>query len=242
MELYAALRLPKPGNLHASLGRLVLAKYLVKKDKAYAVSPSGRAAVAAGLGRTDWKKPAVTTQEYSGSFFGNALHSVVPPELCPGVWAGAIQRFLAEHAFETNVLLMTRFPAAREDEEADVLAELIPHIRRVVSESRLELHLASDRQLVDDIHGNVAAHMWACRFGIGLFEDRLGRGLNYNVLSEVGAMLMTGRRCALLKDRTAPSMPSDIGGKIYKPVDFANRHAVAAVVSSWCKDDLGLSV
>jgi hypothetical protein len=34
----------------------------------------------------------------------------------------------------------------------------------------LNLHLASDRQLDDDLLGNVAAYMWACQFGIGILE------------------------------------------------------------------------
>jgi len=215
--------------------------YLIKSGKKYAVSPLGRAFVGTLLGKTDLKKLVVSSKEYSGSLFGNAIHSVVPPEMCPAIWAGAIQRLLREHPFETNVFLMTRYPPEGKSSESDIVAEVIPYLRETVSKWGLELHLASDRQLVDDIHGNVAAHMWACRFGIGVFEDRLGLGLNYNVLSEVGAMLMTGRRCALLKDRTAPGMPSDIGGKIYKPVELTNKQQVIEIVSRWCKEDLGLS-
>jgi hypothetical protein len=46
--------------------------------------------------------------------------------------------------------------------------------------------------------------------GIALFEDRVGEGLNYNVVIEVGAMLIAGRQTALLRDTTAPKMPSDL--------------------------------
>jgi hypothetical protein len=75
--------------------------------------------------------------------------------------------------------------------------------------------------------GNVAVHMLACSFGIALFEDRKGQGLNYNLVTEVGSMPMTGRRSALLKDVTAPPMPTDLVGQIYKQMDFDDQEAVA---------------
>jgi len=83
--------------------------------------------------------------------------------------------------------------------------------------------------------------MWACQYGIALFEDRLERGLNKNMLIEVGAMLMTGRRCALLKDRTAPSMPRDFVGQIYKPVDFDEPAETRSVLDAWVTEDLGIA-
>lgn len=47
---------------------------------------------------------------------------------------------------------------------------------------------------------------------IGVFEDA-GEKLNPNLMAEVGApMLMAGRRCAHLRDRTAPPMPTDLIG------------------------------
>jgi len=52
--------------------------------------------------------------------------------------------------------------------------------------------------MVDDLWANVAAHMWWSKYGIDFFEDRRGGGLNYNLVTEIGGMLVTGRRCALL--------------------------------------------
>ncbi len=82
--------------------------------------------------------------------------------------------------------------------------------------------------------------MWACRYGVALFEDRVDRGLNDNLLIEVGAMLMTGRRCALLKDGSIERMPTDFVGMIYKSVDLSVGDTVAATVRAWLKDDLGI--
>lgn len=55
----------------------------------------------------------------------------------------------------------------------------------------LALHI--DGQ-VGDLWDNVTAHMWACRYGVAFFEDRVDRGLNHNLLIEVGAMIMSDRR------------------------------------------------
>src|SRR5438874_1801095 len=78
----------------------------------------------------------------------------------------------------------------------------------------LRLHLASDAIVEDTLFANVAAYMWACRYGFALLEDRVEEGVNYNVVIEVGAMFMAGRQTALLKDTTVPTLPTDLVGHI----------------------------
>lgn len=57
----------------------------------------------------------------------------------------------------------------------DQTASLLPRGRiKCRGSHQLHLHLASDRALDDDLFANVAAHMWACNYGIGLFEVRVG--------------------------------------------------------------------
>jgi hypothetical protein len=64
--------------------------------------------------------------------------------------------------------------------------------------------------------------------------------LNYNVMTDLGAMLMTGRRCALLKDETSPALPTDLVGQIYKSIDLDDIISVGAKVHSWAAEDLNL--
>lgn len=64
--------------------------------------------------------------------------------------------------------------------------------------------------MVDDLWGNVSAPMWASNYGVAFFEDRRGRGMNHNLMVEVGAMLMAGRRCLLLKDSSIKRMPTNL--------------------------------
>lgn len=80
------------------------------------------------------------------------------------------------------------------------------------------------------------------RYGVGFFEDLAtpASGLNYNLTTEVGAMLITGRRCCLLKDSSITSLPTDLVGRIRKDVSLVDVDAVEAVLHAWIRDDLGL--
>lgn len=82
--------------------------------------------------------------------------------------------------------------------------------------------------------------MWASNYGIAFFEDRRGRGMNYNLVIEVGAMLMAGRRCLLLKDSSIDKMPTDLVGHIYKAVDLDDPATVTGAVHEWASKDLAL--
>jgi hypothetical protein len=164
---------------------------------------------------------------------------VVPPALAPPGLLQGLQRFLDNHPFETNVFAMTRFPES-EDNDSDPVAPAIRAARDVCAMHGLELHLASDRAIQDELWANVTAHMWASRYGLAFFEDRMKKGLNYNLTIEVGGMLTTGRRCALLRDSSVKAMPTDLVGQIYKPVDLSDTAAVATLVHEWIRDDLVL--
>lgn len=144
--------------------------------------------------------------------------------------------FLDEHPFETNVFGMTRFPADADQE--DPVHSALDAASDVLAEHGLFLSLASDRAIVDDLWSNISAHMWASKYGIAFFEDRRSRGINYNMTIEVGSMLMAGRRCALLKDASIDSMPTDLVGKIYKPIDLDDTRSVRDEIHKWCREDL----
>jgi len=148
---------------------------------------------------------------------------------------------LRRFPFEQNVFCMTRFPGAGAP-LPDPVPAVIARLREVVEAHGMTLHVASDRQNEDDLFGNVGAYMWACQYGIGLLENRLGAvtGLNDNVLIELGSMLVIGRRCAMLKDKSAPGMPSDLTAQLYKQVNFDDLDAVGVATHRWISEDLGL--
>jgi hypothetical protein len=133
---------------------------------------------------------------------------------------------------------MTRFPETGAD--PDPVAPALDAAEAACRLHGLEFHLASERAIHDDLWTNVAAHMWASQYDVAFFENRKARGLNYNLTIEVGSMLMTGRRCALLKDRSIDKMPTDLVGRIYKAVDLDKIDTITSALHEWIREDLGL--
>lgn len=245
-HMFDVLRLPPPGNPSATLGQLRDAKPNLAiyrtSDRLWGLTPIGQREADQLIGNFDYKQIEAELAGTPGAEYAQEKHAVIPPSFAPPKWQQGITRLLERFPFETNVFLMTRFPKLRETEMPDPVAGAIDALRNVVAQHGLHLHLASDRQAEDEIFGNVVAHIWACQFGIGLLEDRgeSQAGLNDNVLIELGSMLVTGRRCAILKDRAAPHPPSDLSSHIYKTVDFDYLGTIADAAHRWLADDLML--
>jgi hypothetical protein len=245
-DLFLEFHLPGPARMRDILAALSK-RGMVTRGRTtglWLVTPKGRVtseAVATGVDLA----VLIAEAESAGSRLGGAAHTVVLPEWgAPPALLPILRRFLARHEFDRNVFGMTRFPDGDEDDNTpDPVKRALEVAKDVCAAHGLELHLASDRQMHDDLWTNVTAHMWASKYGIALFEDLARpkkKGLNYNLTIEVGSMLMTGRRCALLKDESVPSMPTDLVGQIYKSVDFADASTVEGVVHAWIRDDLDL--
>lgn len=243
LQVFDILRLPRPGNVNDVVGRLGKAKLLVRKStgRLWSLTPEGRQRVLEAMEALDLDAVMIAEAGSPGAFFGSGQQPVIPPGFAPPRWTAAISRLLERFPFETNVFCMTRYPRAVVDgHNPDPLSLVVPALRAAMGAHGLNLHLASDRQADDELLGNVGAYMWACQYGIGLVEDRYGDGVNNNVAIELGGMLMTGRRCAILKDRTIPKLPTDLVGQIYKSVDFDILDDVIAAAHLWVAEDLGL--
>jgi len=245
VDLVRDLRLPAVSNLPRDLAQLVDEDQIRRRGApkgGWSLTPSGRVRVRELMGELDPTEVQIALTTAGGALLGDVVQTLLDPALAPRKWSASIKRLLDNYPFENNVFCITRFPSDPKDTKfLDPIRDVIEATRAALGSHNLHLHLASDRVLDDDLFANVAAHMWACKYGIGLFEDRAGKDrLNYNVVIEVGSMLMTGRRCALLKDKGSPAMPTDFVGHIYKEVDFADLDEVAKKVHTWAADDLGL--
>lgn len=240
-QMFEDLRVPRP-DVRRALRQLTETEMVMRARDAerWSLTPMGDRRVSDLVGALDLARLEPQLERVSGADFGHTRHTVIPPALAPVQWQDGIHHFLERFPFETNVFCMTRFPSDEKGKLPDPVAGILDVVKAGIEAHGLVLHLASDRQIDDDLWGNVAAHAWACCYGIGLFEDRMGDGINDNLIIEIGSMLMTGRRCALLKDKSAPSMPTDLVGQIYKPVDFDNPAGVAVEVHRWAAEDLGL--
>lgn len=242
VALFDALRLPRPSRIGRSLAQLRGVQLVRAGDNgSWSVTPMGDAKIAELMGQVDFGELSAELVGAPGADFASALHTTIAPPFAPARWQAGIGRLLGRFPFEQNVFCMTRFPDKGAD-LPDPIPAVIGTLREVMRSHGLVLHVASDRQAEDDLLGNVGAYMWACQYGIGLLEDRLGVGtdINDNVLIELGSMLVTGRRCAILRDTTAPRPPTDLSGQIYKSVDFDNLDGVAAEAHRWAAEDLGL--
>jgi hypothetical protein len=237
-EAFLELNVPPPGNPSSTLATLKGRDHVLQHPNGrWALTPAGRrAAIQLGI------EVGPDVDDASGgpsAEFAHTSYTVIPAWAAPPRWASGIGRLLDRHPFETNVLCMTRFPS--EGDLADPVAAAILQARDVLSGFGLTLHLASDAIVEDDLLGNVGAYMWACQYGLAIVEDRVGRGLNINAVMEVAGMTVTGRRCAILRDRTSPELPTDLAGQIYKPVDLDDTHQIQEAVHGWAEVDLGLT-
>jgi hypothetical protein len=204
----------------------------------WSLTPLGDETVIDLLGDIDWHQIEPQLAEMPGAAFGSGRQTVLPPALAPAEWSAGIAQLLDRSPFENNVLCMTRFP--REGRADDPNQAVIDTAREALAAHGLRLHLASERIVDEDLLGNVAAYIWACQYGLALFEDRVGEGLNHNLVIEVGAMTMAGRRLCLLRDtETVERMPTDLVGRIYKEANFAETGEVAREIHLWAAEDLG---
>ena len=237
-DLVQQLRLPPIANTNSVLARLRAANLAVSEGGGrWALTPLGDVEAEDLIAGLDISAIDAATALIPGAVFDKVEHKLLGPDFAPPRWAPGIARMLKRYPFENNVFCMTRFPK----HEDDPVAKVIEVARDELPKHGLVLHLASDRQFEDDLLGNVGAYMWACKYGLGFLETRFTPDLNDNVMIELGSMIFAGRRCALLKDESAPNPPTDLAGQIYKPVDFDDLAAVRKAVKAWAVDDLGLT-
>lgn len=189
-QLFHDFALPAPAKVANVFSAVTTKKWFAKQPQraTYKVTPAGQAKVREQMTGLDMVALVAESARENAPVLGRTEHALVPVHLAPPALVQPLRSFLADHPFDTNVFGMTRFPDAKAG-TADPVGRALAVVREVCAESGLEFHLASDRAVVDDLWANVTAHMWACRYGVALFEDRVDRGLNHNLLIEVGAMI-----------------------------------------------------
>jgi hypothetical protein len=237
--MFEKFGLPAPSKIGNAFASLANAGYLTKLSSQgqWRVTPLGRAESRQRLTETELQDLILETETYGGALLGAVVHTLVPPTLAPPSLLSTVTAFTEKFAFDRNVFGMTRFPDSSGN---DPVEQALLAIKEALEGAGFNFHLASDRAMSDDLWTNVAAHMWASRYGVAIFEDRRGRGLNYNLTIEVGGMIATGRRCLLLKDMSIDTMPTDLVGMIYKAVDLADPATVTASVKDWVNNDLAI--
>lgn len=244
VDLFDSLKVPAPSGISEYLRRLAVDKLVLKrKAGGWSLTPLGRESVDGLVGEIDVNQVEAEQLASGGSELNGVRHPLIPPEMAPLRFRPAVDRLLDDSVFERNVFCMTRFPSSDSDEDAS-LRLAIDAAREHLQSVGLTMHLASDRQADDELFGNVVAHIWGCKYGVAFLETLTaeeGHGqFNDNVLIEIGAMLVSGRRCCLLKDVAAPGLPTDFIAQIYREIEISDQDAVKANLESWVRDDLQL--
>lgn len=147
-----------------------------------------------------------------------------------------LRQFLTDHPDpERNVFIIMRFNSTPQ------FSELYEAISETLSAHGLDGMRADGRDYHPDLWSNVEIYMLGCKYGIAAFEDFEARDHNPNVALELGYMRARQKRCLILKERTLPSVPTDIVGSLYKVFDkFKIDETVRAQVERWITVDLGL--
>jgi hypothetical protein len=232
VSLFTDLRLPPTANVSAGLDRLRKGGLVMNPSaRVWALTPKGEASVNAEVTTEELTASLDATE---GTIFGERRHALIPPFLGPA--DSAVKKIFDLSPFEKNVMLITRFPKGKDDH----LTTLIESIRLAVGKHGLNLLVASDGNKKDVLWENVNTYMWASKYAIVLMDNMDGK-FNSNVLIEVGGMLMTGRRCAILRDESVEQMPSDMIGHIYRATTLTDHVMTVQQVHEWIRDDLGIS-
>lgn len=232
--VFLSLRLPPPAKVSNNLSVLKRQHLVMQPSPAtWALTPLGLDRIRQLMANiSDEALGTISGSSHAQPSLAETPHHLIPHELAPTHFHQGIGRFIEGHPFDQNVFGISRYPR----EDGDPVSMALATCRLACSREGYEFHLASDRTVEDFLFGNVAAYMWACRYGIAILEDRTGQGLNYNVVLEVGAMLVTGRRCLLLKDSSCPDLPTDLVGHIYSTIDLGDQASISQATEAWLKD------
>ncbi len=237
-NVFKDLQLPPPSNERQHLVQLKK-KHLVMQPSpgTWAVTPEGREEIRRLMSRVTVDELERIGEKAGEPVFAGAAHHRVLPSMAPALFEEGISRFLQDHPGDRNVFIMTRYP---KDDDSYELKPSIDLCRDSLRELGMVAHLASDSAVHDQLFANVGVYLWSCDFGLAILEER-EKELNYSVVLETGAMLVTGRRCLLLKDKSVKRLPTDLIAHIHKEVDLDKLETVRAAIREWVTADLGLA-
>jgi nucleoside 2-deoxyribosyltransferase len=115
--------------------------------------------------------------------------------------------------------------------------ELKDTIKKVLQEKNIIGLRTDDKAYSDDTFTNILAYIYACDFGIAVFERIARDYFNPNVSLEVGYMLGLNKPVCLLKDQTLRNLQTDLLGKLYKSFNTNNiKNTVPKELNKWLMD------
>lgn len=173
-------------------------------------------------GRLNWLRELVQTRRMNPP-----MALVPPPEI-----SQSIERFQKDYPNLTKTgFIMMRFGSTTAHEA------IVSAIKVTLEENGIIGLRADDKQYHDDLFFNVLTYVYACDFGIAVFERIEMEQFNPNVALEVGYMLALTKPVCLLKDRTLTTLQVDLIGKLYKVFDPLDPNGtIPKELRKWLKD------
>ena len=136
-------------------------------------------------------------------------------------------RIKCEREEHRNVFVIMRY--AKEQP----LSAVEKTIKETLSPYGLNAILARDHSFDEELWGNVKFCMDHSWYAIAVFESLIQPEHNPNVALELGYMFAQRKQCLILKERSLPTLPADIIGRLYTPFDL---HKPEETISSAIKD------
>ena len=148
----------------------------------------------------------------------------------------AIQESLRElrtdHPDPMNVaFLMMRFGETNAHKQSEKI------IKEAFSKHGIAVLRADDKEYHDDLLPNIQTYMHGCGIGVALFERIESNEFNPNMSLEIGYMIALGKPICLLKDKTLPSLPTDLVSRLYRTFDtYDAKKTIPPAVDRWIQD------
>lgn len=149
-----------------------------------------------------------------------------------------LRTFMKDHPlYERNVFVMMRFA------DHPTLVGAYQAVKSTLAECGFDAVRADDRDYTGEVWSNIQTYMHGCSLGLAIVEDFTGvRDFNPNVSLELGYMLARQKRVLILKEKTLPSLPTDVVNRLYRPFDMFNLgDTISSQVSQWVHRDLGVA-
>ena len=237
-DLFRDLHVTPPSNERQHLAQLRKRNLVMQpRSGRWAVTPSGEEEIGRLMGELSVDELVDLGKRAGEPEFAGASHHRIDPTMAPAVFQRGISEFQRNNPGERNVFLMVRYP---QEYDTYPTQSTIDVCRAALSAANMVTHLAADSAVDDQLFPNVGIYLWSCDFGVAVLEQREGL-LNYNVVLETGAMLMTGRRCLLLKDRSVKRLPGDLIAHIHQSVDLDRPKTIETAIRDWVANDLRLA-
>lgn len=150
----------------------------------------------------------------------------------PLVIAMSLERLRAKYPDAKKLgFLVMRFAAEKP------YARIVDVIKKTAEGLGLAVVRADEHEFHGNLLNNVRTYLHGCGFGIALYERITTEEPNANVGLEVGYLMAMEKPVLLLKDKTVPTLQTDLAGELYKEFDPHDPEGtIPAQLTKWLED------